>query len=181
MIVLKKLFRYDYNYKLLIVCNFVSIIFLILFIASYNKGPIIFCFFGFALLISLFNSFVFINNQGIKIKNDNIKVVDYLWFTKIKLNDLKYAEIQELKKEKRSNLYGFFHEFYHPTTYMYKCDYIYNNGKVFNIIFHLKDGTNRKTYFGWMYKEKNELKTIRITDELYTFVNTLNAMCKKQI
>lgn len=61
---------------------------------------------------------------------------------------------------------------------MYKCDYIYNNGKVYNIIFHLKDGTTKETYFGWMYKERNELKVNRVIKKLENFVNNISFISK---
>ena len=113
-------------------------------------------------------------NQGITVGKKNILVIDYFWFTKINIKDLKYVEIREIKKEKKGNLYGFFHEFYHPTTYMWKCDYVYNNGRVFKVVFHLKDGTIRETYFGWMYKEKSIMKVNKIVNKLENFVYNIN-------
>lgn len=174
-----KRFRYDYKYKMLTVNILTSLLFLIVFIASFSKGIIIFCFFGLVFLICLLNTIVFIYNQGITITKKNIIIVDYFWFTKIYVSDLKWVEMKEIKKEKKGNLYGFFHEFYHPTTYMLKSDYIYNNGRVFKVIFHLKDGTIRETYFGWMYKEKNILKVKKTIKELEDFINYLNLILKK--
>lgn len=57
---------------------------------------------------------------------------------------------------------------------MYNSDYVYNNGRVFKIIFHLNDGTTRESYFGWMYKERNELKVNQVINKLENFVNDLN-------
>ncbi len=174
-----KRFRYDYNYRMLIVNILTSLLFLVIFVASYNKGIIVFCFIGFTFLYCLFNTIVFIFNQGITITKKNIIIVDFFWFTKINVNDLKWAQIKELKKEKKGNLYGFFHEFYHPNTYMFKSDYIYNNGRVFKVIFHLKDGTIRDTYFGWMYKEKSILKVKKTIKKLEDCINYLNLISKK--
>ena len=129
-------------------------------------------------LITLISYFVFIKNQGVQVRNGIIKVSDYFWFTKIRVKDLKFAELRELTKEKKSNLYGFFHEFYYPTTYLYDCKYVYNNGKVFQIIFHLKDGTKRKTYFGWMYKEKNKTKVDKVIKRLEIFISSINLLIK---
>lgn len=172
---MKRKFRYDYNCKMLIINIVVSLLFLVIFAASYNKGVVAFCVFGFVFLICLFNTIILIYNQGITISEKNIFIVDYFWFTKINLDDLKRVELKEIKKEKRSNLYGFIHEFYYATTYMYNSDYIYNNGRVFKIIFHLNDGTTRESYFGWLYKERNELKVNKVISKLENFVNDLNS------
>ena len=134
---MKKQFKYDYNHKISIIFGLLSIIFLTIALVSYNKNTVAVCVFGIMFLITLISYFVFIKNQGIRVNDNIIRVVDYFWFTKIRVKDLKFAELRELTKEKKSNTYGFFHEFYHPTTYLYDCKYVYNNGKVFQIIFIL--------------------------------------------
>lgn len=174
-----KKFRYDYNFKLFTITNLLSFIFLLATIISYSKNVIAFWSFIIMFMINFINSFVFINNQGIRIERGTIKIVDYFWFTKIKLNDLKFVEIRELKKEKKSNKYGLLHEFYHPSTYMYKCDYVYNDGKVFKIIFHLKDGTTKESYFGWMYKERSLKKVNKVEKKLENFIEEINGIIKK--
>lgn len=175
-----KHFRYDYNYKLLIITNILSLIFLLLTILSFEKNVVVFWLFSIIFLINIINTFVFINNQGIILNRKSIIIVDFLWFTKIKLIDLKYIEIKEVNKEKKSNLYGIIHEFYHPDTYMWKCEYVYNNGRVFNLIFHLKDGSSRKSYFGWMYKERSIKKVDKIVKKLETFIKDVNNNCIKK-
>ena len=171
---MKRKFRYDYNCKMTIINSLVSLLFFVIFVASFSKGVVAFCVSGLVFLICVFNTIALIFNQGITIGKKNIIIVDYFWFTKINLEDLKRAELKEIKKEKKSNLYGFFHEFYYSTTYMYNSDYVYNNGRVFKIIFHLNDGTTRESYFGWMYKERNELKVNQVINKLENFVNDLN-------
>lgn len=106
-----KRFRYDYSYKMLIANSLTSMLFLVIFVVSYKKGLVAFCIFGLTFLVCLFNTIVLVLNQGITIRNNKIMIVDYFWFTKIKLCDLKYVEIQELKKEKQNNLYGFLMSF----------------------------------------------------------------------
>jgi len=177
---MKKIFRYDYNFKLFIITNIISFIFLLIAVVSYNKYIIAFWLLGIMFFISIINTFVFIYNQGIRVKNEKVIIVDFLWVTRFKLNELKYAEIKEIKKDKKDNLYGFMHEFYDPDTYMWKCDYVYNNGRVFNIIFYLKDGSTRKTYFGWMYKEKSSAKVNKIVIKLKNFIEEINQNCKKK-
>lgn len=169
-----KKFRYDYNFKLFIITNLLSCLFLFGTIISYNKYFIAFCLFIIMFTINFINSFVFINNQGLRVENDTIKIVDYFWFTKINLADLKRVELKEIKKSKKSNLYGLLNEFYHPSTYMYNSDYVYNNGRVFKIIFYLKNNTTKESYFGWMYKEKNIMKVEKIVNKLENFVHDIN-------
>ena len=181
-----KKFRYDYNYKLFIITNLLSCLFLFGTIISYNKYFLdnkyflSFWLFIIMFMINFINSFVFINNQGIRVKNDTIKIVDYFWFTKINLVDLKRVELKEIKKSKKSNLYGLLNEFYHPSTYMYKSDYVYNNGRVFKIIFYLGDNSTRESYFGWMYKERSITKVNKVVNKLENFISEINLLIKKK-
>ena len=167
-------FRYDYNCKMLIVNILVSLLFLVLCVASYDNSLIAFCIFGLVFLICLLNTIVLIYNQGITVGKKNILIIDYFWFTKIDLADLNRVELKEIKKDKKSNLYGLFNEFYHPSTYMYNSDYVYNNGRVFKIIFYLQNNTTKESYFGWMYKEKNILRVNKIVKKLENFVCDIN-------
>ncbi len=94
-------FRYDYNCKMLIINFLVSLLFLIMFVASYKKSLIVFCFFGIIFLICLLNTFILVYNQGITVGSKYIFIIDYFWFTKINLTDLKRVELKEIKKEKK--------------------------------------------------------------------------------
>ena len=174
-----KKFRYDYNCKILFFNAIASLLFLVMFVASYAKSLLLFCIFGLVFLICLLNTTVLIYNQGIRVGKKNILIIDYFWFTKIKLADLKRVELKEIKKDKKSNLYGFLNEFYHPSTYMYNSDYIYNNGRVFRIIFHLENGTTKETYFGWMYKEKRIKRVNKVTSKLENFVYDINLLLQE--
>ena len=97
-------FRYDYNYKLIIVSNLPSIVFCILAITSYQKDRFALWFFGIAMLISLLNSFVFINNQGIRIQKSKVIIVDGLFFRSINLSEIKCVKLKEIKKMKQKQL-----------------------------------------------------------------------------
>ena len=173
-------FRYDYNCKMLIFNIFVSLLFLIILVSSYDKGLVLFCIFGIVLLICVFNTIVLIYNQGITVRKKSILIIDYFWFSKINMVDLKRVEIIEIKKEKKNNLYGFLNEFYHPSTFMYNSDYVYNNGRVFKIVFYLKDNTTKESYFGWMYKEKNISKINRVIKKMERFVNDINLIVQEK-
>ncbi len=62
---------------------------------------------------------------------------------------------------------------------MYNSDYVYNNGRVFKIIFYLKDNSVRESYFGWMYKEKSIEKVNKVLNKLETFINKINSLIQK--
>ena len=173
-------FRYDYNCKMLIICFLVSLLFFIIFVASYEKSLIAFCLSGILFLISLFNSIILIYNQGITVGKKNIFIIDYFWFTKINLEDVTKVKLKEIEKEKKSNWYGFIHEFYHPATYMYKSDYVYNNGRVFKIVFYLKDNSTMESYFGWMYREKSLAKVNKVVKKLECFVQNINVIAQQK-
>lgn len=68
--------------------------------------------------------------------------------------------------------------FFYPNTYISHCNYVYNQGKVFNICFHMRDGTIIESYFGWLYREK-EQKVNKVEKKLLDFIESLNALCKK--
>lgn len=173
---MKKKFKYDYNWKMFIVCFFYSLLFLSIFIWSINKNLVGCIVAGFCTIALLFTTFVLIFNQGITVGKKNILIIDYFWFTKIDLAEINRVEIKEIKKDKKSNLYGLFNEFYHPSTYMYNSDYVYNNGRVFKIIFYLKNNTIKESYFGWMYKEKNISRVNKIVKKLEKFICDINLL-----
>lgn len=64
-------------------------------------------------------------------------------------------------------------------------DYVYNNGKVFNIKIKIKSKSGGysvyKSYFGWMYKEKNKNKVIAVENQLYEFIDNINFQIKEKI
>lgn len=177
---MNKKFRYDYTHKFIFINIFVIPIFLAIFFALYSKDYALHVVWGIGVGDYLFKTFVFTFNQGITVKKSYIKVVDNLSVFKIKWDTLDHAEFKELKKKKKDNLYGFFHEFFYPGTYMSYCDYVYNNGKVFTIIFRKKDGGYIETYFGWMYKEKKLARVNKVTKNLEELINEINQIIKEK-
>ncbi len=175
-----KKFKYDYNNKMFIVCFLYSLLFLSIFIWSFNKNIVGCIVAGGCTIALLFTTFVLIFNQGITVGKKNILIIDYFWFTKINLADLKRVELKEIKKDKKSNWYGFFNEFYHPSTYMYKSDYVYNNGRVFKIIFYLGHNNTKESYFGWMYKEKSIARVNKTVNKLENFISEINLLIQKK-
>ena len=86
--------------------------------------------------------------------------------------------LKQIPKKTKSKIYGFINEFFYPYTYMSHCDYVYNQGKVYNICFHLSDGTTVESYFGWLYREKE--KTVnKVEKKLLKFIEKINMLCKE--
>ena len=169
-------FKYDYNNKLFLINLSLSIIFFVLAIVSFEKLV------GFILLfvmsmLALFNS-LFIRMQGIKIKSKvKIVIIDQLLIRKLSIQDVRYVSLELISKDTKSKLYGFFTEFFYPNTYLSHCKYVYNQGKVYNICFHMNDGTIVKSYFGWLYREKE--KTVRkVEKKLHNFIEEINNLCR---
>lgn len=177
MILLNK-FKYDYNNKLFLINFTLAIIFLILSIVSFeNVVAFILCLIITVLL--LLNSFFVIRTQGIKITNKrNIVIVDQLLIRKLRICNIRYASLKQLPKESKNKVYGFFNEFFYPNTYMSHCDYVYNQGKVYNICFHMTDGTVVESYFGWLYREKGK-KVEQVEKKLIEFIDKINVLCKE--
>lgn len=172
------IFKYDYNNKLFLINLLLSICFLIISVFSY-KETIVFVILLIMAVLLLFNSFVVIRKQGIIIdhKNKKIVIVDELLVRKLSIKDIRYVSLKQLVKKTKNKFYGFFIEFLFPHTYISHCDYVYNQGKVYNICFHMIDGTIIKSYFGWLYREK-ELKVKEVETKLLDFINTINILCK---
>lgn len=173
---MKNKFKYDYNNKLFLINLVISLIFFILSVLTFKK------LIGFILsliiaIVLLFNSF-FMRMQGVKIKKNSITIVDQLLIRKLCIKDINYVSLKQIPKKTKSKLYGFFNEFFYPNTYISHCNYVYNQGKVFNICFHMRDGTIIESYFGWLYREK-EQKVNKVEKKLLDFIESLNALCKK--
>ncbi len=172
---MRKKFKYDYRHKVTIFSFIVTLLFLVLSIVSYKKTfACILCI--ISTVLSLVNTIFFINPQGLHINKrfNQLVIVDNYFYRRFDLNSIQYLSYKQLKKEVRSGLYGFFMEYYHPSTYMTQCEYVYNNGKVFVIEIILKKGVTYQSYFGWMYKEKNKNKVLKKEEELKAFIDSIN-------
>lgn len=176
---MKNKFKYDYNNKLFFINLFLSIIFLIFSFVFSNK-MLAFIFLLLMTLFLFFNSFFIIRAQGIKINNKTKKIiiVDQLLIRKISIKDIGYVSLNQIPKQTKSKIYGFLNEFFYPNTYMSHCDYVYNQGKVYNVCFHMKDGTILESYFGWLYREKE--KTVKkVETKLLNLIEKINILCRE--
>ena len=180
MIMLSK-FKYDYNNKLFIINLLLALVFAILSIVTFEETTGLV--WGLIMLImavlAFINGFFIMRAQGIKIKDKkDIVIVDDLLIRKIRVDNISYVSIKQIPKKTKSKTYGFLHEFFHPGTYMTNCNYVYNQGKVYDICFRLKDGTIVTSYFGWLYRAKE--KTVnKVEKKLLNFINEINMLCRE--
>lgn len=176
MICLKINFRYDYNNKLLFIYLGLIGIFTALSIIWFKH--IIILLFASITIFSILVLVFIIYPQGLwfNFKKNKLIIIDNALYHTFKISDILKVSFYEIKKEKRSAFKGFFFEYYHPSTYMSGCDYVYNNGKVYNITIHLKNGLTFNTYFGWMYKERKKSKIRKIENKLIQRLELINQL-----
>ena len=176
---MKKIFRYDYNHKMYFITLSVSFLFLLLTIFTW-RYLVCLIIFSICTILSFLNSIFVIRNQGIKIdvKKGEVVIVDQLLMRKLKIKEIQFVELRQLQRDKKGNFYGFFHEFFYPYTYMSHCDFVYNQGKVFDIYFHMKNGLIIKSYFGWLYREKEQMVK-KIEKRLADFVKEIDEICRE--
>ena len=173
---MKKRFKYDYNNRMFCIMLITTICCVIIAFLLFPVH-ILFAILFFALTTYCFYiTFFVIAKQGVCINYDKqqVIIVDNLLRRKIDLRKISYVTFREIPKQKKNNVFGFLVDFFHSSTYMSGCDYVYNNGKVYNIVFHHYDGTITETYFGWLYREKNKIVVTKVNDELKSFIEEIN-------
>jgi hypothetical protein len=84
----------------------------------------------------------------------------------INMKDVKYFSLEEINKTKKGNLTQIFVDTYDQVNIPSK--YVYNNGKVFNIVFYMKNIGNIKVYYGWLYRTRS---IERINNQIDKFNN----------
>lgn len=95
---------------------------------------------------------MFTLNEGIHFnyKKEKIVIVADLMVKTINMKDVKYFSLEEISKTKQSNIKQLFVDTFDQVNMPSK--YVYNNGKVFNIVFHMKKIGAIKIYYGWLYR-----------------------------
>ena len=172
-------FGYDYNHQKFVINLMLAIVFfsagiVCFFYSDKIAGSIILVIMG---IVALFNAFFIVKMQGIRVnKKQQVVIFDQRLIRRLNIQNIKYVSVSQIPKENKSVIYGIFHEFFWPNTYIYHCDYVYNQGKVFDINFYMKDGTIETTYFGWLYKSKAK-QVQKVEKRLNEFVKSINALC----
>lgn len=93
---------------------------------------------------------IFIFNEGIHFnyKKEKIVIVQGMMIKSINMNDVKYFNIEEVSKKRKKDLVNKFFDSYRQIG---TPEYVYNNGKIFKIVFHMKKEDIVIDYY-WLYK-----------------------------
>lgn len=186
--ILKRFFKYDYANKKRNICFFFmtpAVAFLLYLLGvsiaqQYAKGYIGVLIIAFYISIWALCA-VAMSKKGILIDCQKRKVVirDDRGKHQYSFDKIKGVSLVKVKKINKGKPF-----FLDAKEECEMWKYIYNRGEVYRIIFYIDSGDGGyytyTSYFGWMYKEKSELKVATISQELKAFVHHLNALAKKQ-
>ena len=150
---MKDFFKFDDKRIVSIMFLFLNIFLLFLSIYAIEVFEVF-----FVLIISLVGTIIcmlFTFNEGIHFnyKKEKIIIVKGMMIKFINMKDVKYFSLEEINKTKKGNLTQKFVDTYDQVNIPSK--YVYNNGKVFNIVFYMKNIGNIKVYYGWLYKTRS--------------------------
>lgn len=150
---MKDFFKFDDKRIVSIMFLFLNIFLLFLSIYAIEVFEVF-----FALIISLVGTTIcmlFTFNEGIHLnyKKQKIIIVKGVMIKSINMKDVKYFSLEEISKTKKGNFTQKFVDTYDQVNIPSK--YVYNNGKVFNIVFYMKNIGNIKVYYGWLYRTRS--------------------------
>lgn len=150
---MKDFFKFDDKRIISILWLFISFCILILSILTI-KVIEVFVATLFLLFITVLAT-IFTFNAGIHFnyKKGKIIIVNLMTIKSIDMKEVKYFNLQEIHKSKKDNITQIFVDTYDRVDLPSK--YVYNNGKVFNIVFYMKNIGNIKVYYGWLYRTKS--------------------------
>lgn len=172
---MKKIFRFDYNYKMFIPFILLFIISTIFFLYSINNLNIL------GVLISiLFAVFCIINffyglGYGLEInyKKKFIKLRTAIYKEKIYFNEVKCFYYHEKNVDKGIKWKNIFRYLFRNHNFTY-AKYLFNEGKVFVICIHFRNGWIKEIEYPWMYKEKSKNKVSIVENKLRILLNEFN-------
>ena len=150
---MKDFFKFDDKRIVSILWLFISLCILILSICAI-KVIEVFVATLFVLFITVLAT-IFTFNEGIhfNFKKEKIIIIKGMMIKSINMKDVKYFSLEEINKTKKGNLTQKFVDTYDQVNMPSK--YVYNNGKVFNIVFYMKNIGNIKVYYGWLYRTRS--------------------------
>lgn len=142
-------FKFDDKRIMTSISFIISIVLFILLFVTFKEIEIFILLF-LTFMVTLIGAF-FLLNEGIHFnyKKEKIIIVKGMSIKKINMPDIRYFNIEEISKRKGNIIRRFF-----DTTDQINLpsNYVYNKGKVYNIVFHTIDGKTIKIYYGWLYK-----------------------------
>ena len=144
---MKDFFKFDDKRIVSILWLFISLCILILSICVI-KVIEVFVATLFVLFITVLATIFTFN-----LEKEKIIIIKGMMIKSINMKDVKYFSLEEINKTKKGNLIQRFVDTYDQVNMPSK--YVYNNGKVFNIVFYMKNIGNIKVYYGWLYKTRS--------------------------
>ena len=184
MRILKKVFKYDHSNKKRNLCLtflcfsilvFIYLSVILLDIRSLCNIPSIILFALSAMHYSKKGIIIDYDKKQVIVRDGGGKNV----FPIDKIKRVSISEINKVNKGEKNSLCLF--AMGKEEIDMWR--YVYNNGKVYYIVFQIEEDDGYsiyKSYFGWMYREKNEEKVKKKQAELTAFVDHINKLCKEQ-
>lgn len=185
--ILKKMFKYDYSNKKRNFCiaylTFGVVIFIFLNLMSFGFKSLIILPFVILMIFSI----IHYSKKGIFVNSDNNTIIirdqnGKHSFSVDKIKKVSIVEIDKINKGIKNLIFLFV---LGAKEEIETWDYVYNNGRVFNIVFKVKDENGGyfvyKSYFGWMYKERSLEKVDKIVKKLENFIEEINNNCNKKI
>ena len=150
---MKNFFKFDDKRIVSILWLFISLSILILSICAI-KVIEVFVATLFVLFITVLAT-IFTFNEGIhfNFKKEKIIIIKGMMIKSINMKDVKYFSLEEINKTKKGNLTQKLVDTYDQVNMPSK--YVYNIGKVFNIVFYMKNIGNIKVYYGWLYRTRS--------------------------
>lgn len=150
---MKDFFKFDDKRIVSILWLFISFCILILSICAI-KVIEVFVATLFVLFITVLAT-IFTFNEGIhfNFKKEKIIIIKGMMIKSINMKDVKYFSLEEINKAKKGNITQKLVDTYDQVNMPSK--YVYNIGKVFNIVFYMKNIGNIKVYYGWLYRTRS--------------------------
>lgn len=167
---MKRFIKFDDKnyYKVLLFA--LSIFFLILFIFTFSKTnisiKIINIVFVVVFMILSFNA----SKIGLTFnyKKNIIRAYVPSWHEccKLKMNEIKQIELVEIKKKRKKRFFGTFTKAEVSFGIYWEPNFVYRNGKIFNIVITMKDDTKHTIFYGMLYKAKSKTRVQKQEDKI---------------
>ena len=178
---MKKIFKYDYLNKkrnfCIILMSFSIVLFLYFCFKNFNFSLLCFL----PIIVLFFLATISYSKKGITIdyKKRDVVVSDNMGKHVFPIEKIEKVSLKEIKKENKGTKKLFFLFFIGAKEEIDMWEYVYNKGRTFYVIFKIKDQSGyiiHKSYFGWMYKEKNQLVIDEVLNKLNNIINEINIL-----
>lgn len=91
------------------------------------------------------------------------------------MNTIRQIQLVEIPKKRKQRFFSTFTRAEVATGVYWEPDYVYRNGKVFNIIITMKDETEHKIFYGMLYKARSEKRVKKQEDKITNAIKEFNS------